>query len=219
MFLQTENLRNWSSIHSDNSQQTDTFAYLSQPIEVAGKRGLRTATADAARRRTEVEREVLERQIVVQVKRAYWNAVAASRIHGAILENLELFRQIIDYHEKRVREGALPEADLLRVQLEGERLRLAANTASLDADRARIELQRSMGQTEFPALQLTATLDAAFPAPAVDVDKALRERPEMRLARQMREEATANLALQRARWPVPMSTSSPVTSEPWAWPR
>ena len=219
LFVQTENLRNWSSIGSDNSQQTDTFAYLSQPIETAGKRGLRTASADAARRRLEIERDLTERQVILQVKRAYWTAAGAARIHGAILENLDLFHQIIDYHEKRVREGALPEADLLKVQLEGERLRLAANTASLDAERARIDLQRAMGQSEFPAVQLSTSLDANSPAPRGWTSR----RRSLSVPRCSWLDSSARKPPPTwrcsARWRIPTWTCWPDTSAPWAWPR
>ncbi|HWC00557.1 MAG TPA: TolC family protein, partial [Bryobacteraceae bacterium] len=198
LFLQTENWRAWSTPALNGANQTDTYAYLSQPIETGGKRTARTELARSNARRAELERELLERQIIAHIKQAYWNAAGAERIHRAYLENLANFRQIIEYHEVRVREGAMPEADLLRVRLEGERLELAANTAGLDAERARIELFRAMGQTQFTALRLVDELEGPATAPQADTATALANRTEMKLVREARETAAANSAVQRS---------------------
>ena len=51
--------------------------------------------------------------------------------------------------------GAIAEQDLLRVRLEGERLKIAANLAAIEAVHARVQLEKEMGQTDFPDLILT----------------------------------------------------------------
>ncbi|MGE5645457.1 MAG: TolC family protein [Acidobacteriota bacterium] len=198
MYLQTENWRSWSTPALNASEQTDTYAYLSQPLEMGGKRAARTALARSAQRRAQLERELLERQIVARVKQAYWAGAGAERILRAYLENVSNFRQIIDYHEARVREGAMAEADLLRVRLEGERLELAANAARLEAERARIDLFRAMGQTDFPDVRFADPLEGSAIAPRADAATAVEERTEMKLAREARETAAANSTVQRA---------------------
>jgi outer membrane protein, heavy metal efflux system len=198
LYLQTENWRAWGSPPLDAADQIDTYAYLSQPLETGGKRASRTALARASAHRAELERELVERLVVAHVKRAYWTALGAVRVHQAFLSDLENFQQIIDYHEKRVREGALPEADLIKVRLEGERLQLAANNASLEAERATIELYRAMGQTEFPAVRFLDPLEPSSTPPAASVETALENRTELKLARQAREEASANVSLQKS---------------------
>jgi cobalt-zinc-cadmium efflux system outer membrane protein len=92
----------------------------------------------------------------------------------------------------------MAEADLLRVRIEGERIAVAANTAALDAERAGIQLLRDMGQVEFPALRLSENMDAPLSNPLADVERALEQRTEVRLARQSRETAEANVRLQQA---------------------
>ena len=144
-FVQTENWRAWSTPSYRPGDQTDTYAYITVPMETGGKRAARTELARGTALRSELERELIERQVVARIKQAYWAAAGAERILRAHLDNVATFRQVIDYHEARVREGAMPEADLLRVRLEGERLELAANAARLEAERARIELFRAMG--------------------------------------------------------------------------
>ena len=63
--------------------------------------------------------------------------------------------------------GAIAEQDFLRVRLEGERLQIATNLAASEAVRTRVQLEKEMGQTEFPELLLTDPLDAN----PVDVNK------------------------------------------------
>ncbi|HBY63305.1 MAG TPA: hypothetical protein DEH78_26075, partial [Solibacterales bacterium] len=105
----------------------------------------------------------------------------------------------MDYHELRVREGAMAEVDLIRIRLESERLAIAANAAALEADRARIALFREMGAAEFPPVVFSDTFDGEAPAaPAPDMERALEQRPDLKLARLAVDVGRRNLALQRA---------------------
>jgi len=180
-------------------RDADTFAYLTQPIETGGKRTRRVDAATAATKRAGLERELLARQIAARVKLAYWGAEGAERARSVLDETLRTFAQIVAYHEARVREGAMAEADLLRVRLESERIALAANTAQLEAERARIQLFREMGATSFPAVKFEEGSDELEVAlPEVDVSKALEARIEMQLAHQAIEQARTRLDLERA---------------------
>ncbi len=198
LVLQSENARPYFSPPYRFWHETDTFAYLQQTFETSGKRGFRAGVAQAGVRRAQLARELLERQIAARVKQAYWFAAGAQRIHDLLVESQKNFQQIIEYHEARVREGAMAEADLIRVRLEGERLAVAANAALLEAERARIHLLREMGQNEFPETALADPLEGAAPGPAGDAQAALEQRPEMKLAKAAVEQTGANLRLQHA---------------------
>lgn len=196
LILQTENTRPYGPFVF--LRDTDNFAFLQQTIETAGRRDRRVDLAQTGVRRAELERELLRRQIAVRVKQAYWIAVAADRARQFLEEDRQRFGQIIEYHEIRVREGAMAEVDLIRVRLEGERLAISRNAATLDAERARIQLLREMGQTEFPALSLLDPLEPIPDAPQVETAIALDQRPELRLARQLLDIARSNQRLQQA---------------------
>ncbi len=197
LVLQSENTRPQSGF--SYSQDTDNFAYLQQTFETAHKRDLRVAAAGAGVERVRLERELLSQQIASRVKQAYWMAVGAKRAEDLLRENQSTFGRIIDYHVIRVKEGAMAEADLIRVRLEGERLAASLNTAMLEAERARIHLQREMGLVAFPAVQLTGTLDAtATPREPADSAVAMERRLEMKLARQGVMQAQANRSVQEA---------------------
>jgi outer membrane protein TolC len=201
LVLQTENLRAHGTPSFDYSRDADTFLYLTQPLETAGKRDRRREAAASDLRRAELERELLAHRIAGEVKRAYWTAAGAQRLHELLLETARNFRQVVEYHELRVREGAMAEADLLRVRLEGERLAINANSAALDRERARIRLLREMGRSRFDDVRLTEPLDpAAGLPPEGGAAQALENRPEVKLARQSLEHAGAALRLAQAEW-------------------
>ncbi len=199
LILQAENYRNWGTRPIPLSQQTDDFAYLQQTFETAGKRGKRAELASRGLRAAELELDVLRRNVARDVSLAYWAALGAAKMHELLLESVRNFQKIVEYHEIRVREGAMAENDLLRVRLELGRIELAANNAALDAARARIELFRAMGQTAFPEVRFAEPLELpADGPPPFSEEEALARRPEARLARERLEQARANLVLQRA---------------------
>ncbi len=197
-FFQAENLRSGGEPAFDFSQHADTYGYFSQTLETAGKRARRIGLAEANARRSEFELELTRQQIAYRVKAAYWQAVVAQKSQAILRESANTFQQIVAYHEARVREGAMAEADLLRVRLESERIEIAMNTAQLDADRARIQLFREMGRTEFPEVRFTDELDVTGPPPEGDVASALRNRPELRIAGAAVRQAEAAVGLQQS---------------------
>ena len=115
-----------------------------------------------------------------------------------LLQEAAGFERVVQFHRDRVREGAAPEVDLLRIELERDRLLTAAGTAGQDAVRARIALFREMGKTEFPAIEFADALEQASLVESIPLDQVLLQRPEMQLARQSIEQAEANLRLQQA---------------------
>jgi cobalt-zinc-cadmium efflux system outer membrane protein len=136
--------------------------------------------------------------LVARVKQAWWVAIGAERARKVYAETRTTFAQIVDYHQIRVREGAMAEADLIRVRLEAERFALAANNTDLAAERARIALLREMGRSEFGPVELVDELETAVPALAADAAKALEARGELAIARRVIAAARANQQLQVA---------------------
>lgn len=198
LVLQSENTRPYGNPSFVWPRDTDNFAYLQQTIETAGKRDRRVEVATAQVRRAQLERELLARQIAARVKQAYWAAAGARRVEQLLDENIRTFEQIVEYHENRVREGAMAEVDLIRVRLERERLVMALNAASLEAERARIQLFREMGRKEFPPVTLTDSLEPIPEGPAADIEQAIERRTEVKLARQAIEQARLGLRLQQS---------------------
>jgi cobalt-zinc-cadmium efflux system outer membrane protein len=197
--LQLENLRGGCQSPYRPFTDNDHFIYISQTLETARKRERRTDLATANKELAAIARDILAQRIAAQVREAFWSAAGAARIAAVYNETVTNFAQTVAYHEVRVKEGNMAEADLIRIKLENERLRLAASGATLAAEKAVINLQREMGRTVFEDnLKIADTLDDKAEIPAENVDEALNRRAEVRLARQGIAAASANEQLQTA---------------------
>ncbi|NWF83828.1 MAG: TolC family protein, partial [Bryobacteraceae bacterium] len=197
--MQVENLRIPRAEPFVYGQDTDNFAFLQQTFETAGKRSLRGEVAARQIRRNELELAILERNIRLRVTEAWWRALAAQRTRDLIVETLKTFEQTVEYHRVRVKEGAMAEADLIRVQVEAGRFSLAANEAELEEAQARIGLFREMGRTSFPEVRLEGLLEPPASDPVwPPVEQALSRRPEIQLARALLDQANARTRLEEA---------------------
>ncbi len=196
--LQSENGRFWGSPPFSYSPDADSLALLSQTFEMGGKRKRRVESAAANVQRSKLEEDVLRRQIASRVSNAYWTALGASRTKDLLQRELENFERVVEYNRSRVKEGAAPEVDLLRTEVERDRLTSSVKIAQQDADRATIVLFREMGKTEFPSVELVDSLDEVRPVPILPLAQVLDQRPVMQVAREAVELARANLRLQKA---------------------
>jgi outer membrane protein, heavy metal efflux system len=196
--FQQENIRNAPGDISYWSW-TDTFAFVSQTIETGKKRQRRVESASTDIERATLDQELAAVTIASNVRQAYWAAAGAQRIYELFLESAKNFLLTVQYHEVRVREGAMAEADLLRIRLESERLNLARNVAFLEAERARINLFRQMGQAEIPTSVEFDPLNAPEDEKVNgDTQLALEQRAEMKIGRLAVRQSDALLNLARA---------------------
>jgi len=189
--FQNENLRPGQTYGRD----VDTLAMINQPLDVLGKRKQRVALATEGVNRTQTEYELARWQVVQRVKLAYWTARGAQEVRDVLKKTVDNFQKIIDYHSAQLSVARSPEQDLLRVRLEGERLKISANLAAIEANRTRIELLKEIGQTDFAEVVLTEPL-ALAPATPLGIEQALAQRIEIKVARAALEQSKANVRLQ-----------------------
>ncbi|MEO8099457.1 MAG: TolC family protein [Acidobacteriota bacterium] len=199
LFVQSEN---WNFTGSPTqpiaSVFTDQFLYASQSLETAGKRQRRVDLAQQNVQLTQLDHEILRRQIEFRVRLAYWNAAGAQRVLDLLRENQLNLQQATAFHEIQLREGAIAEADVLRVRLEGDRGAVSVEDAAREAGAARIALLREMGSDSFPEIRFADSLDIVPDPPLVNIDSALNARADLRQARQVVEQTRAALRLQHA---------------------
>src|SRR5258705_2176993 len=192
--FQNENLRPGQTY----SRDVDTLAYVVQPLDVLGKRGRRVDAAQQTVVRTQAEYDLAKLRTVRDVKLAYWAARGAQQSRDLLKSTVANFQQIIDYNTARLRVGTIAEQDVLRVQLEGERLAITANLAALRASRAEADLLRQIGDASAATVTLTESLDAAGEMPPAAEEAVLKQRPEVKIAQASVEEARAPGRLQDA---------------------
>ncbi len=198
LYIQSENWNVGSPIQPVASTFTDQFFYASQVLETGGKRQRRIELAQENTVAAQLDRELVTRQIAARVKMAYWAATGAQRVVDLLRDSQETFRQAITYHEIQLREGAIAEADVIRVRLEGDRVAVAVENAAREAESAQISLLREMGRGRFDKVRLVEALDRQPKPVVVNVEEAVAARPEVRLAHQAVAKAQAALRLQQA---------------------
>jgi cobalt-zinc-cadmium efflux system outer membrane protein len=184
---------------------TDDYVYLIQKVELGGKRGRRVAFATENVNQMSIQSEVGMQQLLMRVATAYWMAAGSAALDQLYKREVNTLDDIVDYNRARVQKGATAEADLIRIQLESDRLRAQARLAAEQARRSLVVLYREMGATAFPdSVIFTDRLDDLPEIRPPDLQTVLRDRLEMRAARERLKQAEANLNLQRANaWPDP----------------
>jgi cobalt-zinc-cadmium efflux system outer membrane protein len=181
------------------SRDTDDYVYLNQKIELGGKRSRRVAYASENVGQMSIQSEVAMNQLLARVATAYWMAAGSSALDRLYQREVKTLDEIVDYNSARVKKGATAEADLIRIQLESDRLKAQARMAAEQARRSLIGLYREMGATAFPdAVMFADRLDDLGEIQPPDIQTVLRQRAEMRAARAGVKQAEANFALQRA---------------------
>lgn len=197
LYLSSEDLQPWNDNFSF-SRNTEDYAYLGQLFELGGKRSSRLRLAHATVTQTESQRAVRLQEIAGRVAVAYWSAAVSQRVVALLGEDMKAVDQMIAYTKERVDSGAGRGVDLLRVQIERDRLQLALDAAQRDATSSRIELLRLMGRQPTEKVQLTSDLSAVAPVPSSAIDKILAARPDIAAVRSAVAEAEANLRLQHS---------------------
>jgi outer membrane protein TolC len=180
----------------ENSQ---TYWEGEQLLETSGKRGGRIAVAQQGIERSRLQTELERRQIILNVRESYWRAKAAQSLAALYAQDADYFRQVIEYHEARFREGKIAEVDLLRIRLQGEQIRAAAANAKLDSEKALLMLAQEMNAVSNSSWVLSEnfeTLEEPKPVPLGTGAKSLRI--EGQLAQQAIARAEAETRLQKA---------------------
>lgn len=198
LIVQLENTRLWESPSFSYPLDTQTYAFVSQTLETGGKRDRRVELAAENVRGSELVTQLQRRQIASRVATAYWIAAGAARVRDLLQQESTAFERLVEFNSVRVREGAAPEVDLLRIEVERDRLISLVRTAEQEAERTRIALFREMGKLEFPAVDFADSLENLHPTEQLTLAQVLGRRIEMQLAREAVEQAQANLRLQQA---------------------
>jgi cobalt-zinc-cadmium efflux system outer membrane protein len=178
---------------------------------LAGRRGLRTAVADAAHQAAVLTVDDQARRLALDVKRAYLAAVLAQTDRTVAQATLDQIDQVIELNQARFAEGEISGADVRRLQV--ERLRFVEDVfaADLAVRNARSAL---LALLDAPRLDqpLELTDGLSVPASANDealsaagsgqrdavVARAIAQRPDLQGAKVIQTQAETTTRLQRA---------------------
>jgi outer membrane protein, heavy metal efflux system len=112
-----------------------------------------------------------------------------------------MFQQLVQFNLARFQEGAIPEADLIKVRLERIKFDSALKQAELSLKQAMIRLAENLEDDSVAKRDVTASLDLPLINPNLDslLEVALRERPDVQAAEREVAAAKERLALEQAR--------------------
>ena len=197
IYLSTEDIRPWADQFSF-ANNTEDYAYLGQTFELDGKRSKRVQLARANLRRTQAEQALQMQQIAGRVASAYWAAAASLRVAELLQQDLTAVDEMVRYHKDRVDAGAMRGVDLLRIQIERDRVFMALQAARRDVQVTRVELFRQIGIPASNTIMLSDPLEALDPVNTITVAAALAQRADVAAAREVVSSAEATVKLQRA---------------------
>jgi len=141
------------------------------------------------------------RKGIAEVKRLYFQAVLAQRDIDVTTENRQMFQQLVQLNLARFQQGAIPEADLIKVRLERIKFDSALKQAELGFRQAMFRLAERLEDDAVAKQDVAAGLDLPLFNPSLEslLEIALRERPDIQAG--VREVAAARerILLEEAR--------------------
>jgi len=140
--VMAENLRVSGPVAA--SRLYELGATYSETIELGGKRKLREQVAAVTISAGEARVANAMRKGIAEVKRLYFQAVLARRDIEVAIENRQMFQQLVQFNLARFQEGAIPEADLIKVRLERIKFDSALKQAELRERQAMIQLAENL---------------------------------------------------------------------------
>jgi len=192
-----------SGRYTGSTGESETIIGVSLPVELGGKRRRRIELAQAQLEAVEAEVADSERRLAADVRSIYVEALAALR-ELETNENLnDLDLQTTRFVQARVNEGetAPIELNLLRVEVDRLRSRRALIEGRLKTALLRLRTLAVIPAAE-PLRLREDLLSPVLPAPPASLEAsieiALRNRPDLKLARLNEEVAQAGLSLARA---------------------
>ena len=173
----------------------------SETIELGGKRKLRERVADLTVSAAEAQFADAMRRGVAAVKRLYYDAVLARYNVEVASENRQTFEQLLQFSQARFQEGAIPEADLIKVRLERIKFDSAVKQAELNLRQAAIRLLERIGESNFARQDVIGEMSFTAANPSLESlrQQALVERPDVQAALREAAAAEERVALERAR--------------------
>jgi cobalt-zinc-cadmium efflux system outer membrane protein len=183
------------------NQLYEVATTYSEPIELGGKRRLRQSVADLTVSTAEAQFADAMRRGIADVKRLYFQGVLARYDVTIARENRQTVEQLVQLNLARFQEGAIPEADLIKVRLERIKFDTALQQAELDLRRAMIRLLERLGDSAFPQDEVVGEMDSTLINPDLESlrQAVLRGRPDLQAAEREVNGANERLLLERAR--------------------
>jgi cobalt-zinc-cadmium efflux system outer membrane protein len=189
---------NWGAGASP-SLDLDTFAVVSQPIELGGKFAARRGELAAAAGASAVHAGLVDRELAREVARRYVDVLRARSASSSLTTQRDELGAIVRILERRAAEGAAAEADLRRFESERARIDALRTRADLAIRIALARLNALVGGQPLGAEDLVAPAEGEVSPPLATAAPNLDARSDVAVATAHLASARAALATERAR--------------------
>jgi cobalt-zinc-cadmium efflux system outer membrane protein len=181
----------------------ESSIYGTLPLEPFLQRGSRIAQADSQVRAVQASITAAERQVAADAVHAFYRVALAQAALGAMRDNLAAIDQVVVYLRNRVAQGAAPEGDLIRAEVERDRADAELTMADVELLRAQAALRPYLGEAvrivdvgvtapDWAAGKVTLAPMAEF------TTHALSQRADLVAGRARTDAASEALALERS---------------------
>ncbi len=185
---------------------SESMITLMIPLEPLYQRGARMRRADAAVRAVEADTRTTRQAVAIDAGHVFYRTALAQVSAESTRDLATWLDSVVAYNKSRAEEGAIAEVDLLRAQLERDRVLSELTLLEADLARARADLAVLLGNetarltdivvaVDATALPLRAPADASLSALS---SNALQARPEMLAARERLNSLNAQVSVERS---------------------
>ncbi len=115
------------------------------PLEPIYQRGARVREADAMSRAAQADLSDTQQRVALEAAGAFYRAAIAQVAADVMTDQVRWLDSVVAYNRVRVEEGVTAEADLLRSQIERDRVRAQGALRDVELARARATLQSVLG--------------------------------------------------------------------------
>lgn len=181
--------------------ESDFSVGVSQVFELGGKRSRRVAVAELELQQVRAEVLALERQVAIEIRTAYTNALAAARQLDVLEKLIAADEELVRVSEARLKEGDAAPLEVNLVKVEADRLRVQAIQAKSEMETQLLALKTLIGADLAENISLAPQPERP---PRLDlglnelIELGLRERPDLQAARLGESLGTARVNLARA---------------------
>jgi len=186
------------------SLDREISAYATLPLEAFLQRTSRVARTTGEVRAAEATVTGTEQQVALDAAHAFYRVALAQAAVDAVRENRAAVEQLVGYLRTRVAQGANPEGELIRAEVERDRAETDVTLAEVDLLRAQATLRPFLGDTvtsltTIRVASLSAARDRTPLAPLSDfAAHGLLQRGELRTGRAKVEAAAGAVSVERS---------------------
>ena len=181
--------------------ERDFSVGVSQVFELGGKRKKRVAVAELEIQQIRAEVLFFERQLAVEIRTAYTNALSAARQLDVLETLIAADEEIVRATEARLQEGDVAPLDVNLVKVETDRLKIQAIQAKSELETQLLEINALIGTDIADSIKLAPQAERP---PRLDLglseltELALTQRADLQAAKLAEEIGSARINLANA---------------------